>query len=133
MTAYLGLFVTAFLAATLLPLPSELTLVLLMRERDAVWLPVGVATTGNFLGACTTYVLARGLFDRPREGRSTVRRALMLFERFGSATLLFSWVPVVGDAFVALAGAAAMPVLRFSVLTLAGKAARYLFVAWAFT
>jgi membrane protein YqaA with SNARE-associated domain len=42
-----------------------------------------------------------------------------------------SWVPLVGDALVALAGAARMPFAPFSIWTLAGKAARYAVLGWA--
>jgi membrane protein YqaA with SNARE-associated domain len=41
-----------------------------------------------------------------------------------------SWVPLVGDALVALAGAAHVPFISFSLWTIIGKAARYAAVAW---
>ncbi len=49
--AYIGLFLAAFGAATLLPLQSEAVLVgLLLSERHLVWLLLAVATLGNVLG-----------------------------------------------------------------------------------
>lgn len=81
------------------------------------------STLGNYLGAWTTYGLARCLLpvkaaspERPR------RRALMLFERYGSVALLLSWAPFVGDAIVALAAAAAVRFWVFAAGTIARKA-----------
>src|SRR5688572_8726471 len=129
--AYGGLFVAAFLAATLLPLPSEVPLGLLVRsERHILW-PVLVATAGNYLGASTTYWLARGVMGRRVwTPESTGGRALSLFRQYGAPILLLSWVPVVGDGIVAVAGAAGLPYAAFSAWTIAGKAARYIVVAW---
>jgi membrane protein DedA with SNARE-associated domain len=57
--AYLSRFAWSFLAATVLPLGSEPALVFLVRRGYSIpWLLV-IATTGNYLGACTTYWLAR--------------------------------------------------------------------------
>ncbi len=127
---YAALFLTAFLAATLIPLPSELPLALLVRKDHRVVLAVLVATLGNYLGACTTYALGRGLFRRRAHASKGAGRALTLFRRYGPATLALSWVPVIGDAIVGLAGAARIHFGIFSVWTIAGKAARYAAVSW---
>lgn len=58
-------------------------------------------------------------------------RAARLLRRYGQPALLLSWVPLIGDALVALAGGMRLPFLRFSFWTLLGKASRYLAVAWA--
>jgi membrane protein YqaA with SNARE-associated domain len=42
-----------------------------------------------------------------------------------------SWVPLIGDVLVMIAGAAKMPVWKFLAWTIAGKAARYVAVALA--
>ncbi len=129
---YAGLFVAAFLAATILPVASELPLALVVRGTGDVAWPVMVATAGNYLGACTTYALARAAVRRfaPPEG-STSRRAIAIVRRYGAPALLLSWVPILGDGLVAVAGAARMPFGVFSVWTAAGKAIRYGLVAWA--
>jgi membrane protein YqaA with SNARE-associated domain len=129
---YAGLFMAAFLAATILPLASELPLVLVVRSTGDVAWPVVVATAGNYLGACTTYALARAAARRfaPSTGAASPR-AIGTVRRYGAPALLLSWVPVVGDALVAVAGAARMPFASFSLWTALGKAARYGFVAWA--
>ncbi len=131
MIEYVSLFVASFLAATILPLASELPLAILVRRTgDLLW-PVVVATCGNYLGACTTYLLARGVIQRfaPR-AEASAPRAMAVLRRYGSPALLMSWVPVVGDAIVVVAGAAKIPFAAFSLWTIVGKAARYALVAW---
>jgi membrane protein YqaA with SNARE-associated domain len=133
MIPYLSLFVWSFLAATILPLASEPMLIALVRLHDAVVLPVLVATAGNYLGACTTYLLARVAARRLKpvtKATATHARAVRMVERFGQPALLLSWVPIVGDAIVVVAGAVGMPFAPFSAWTLAGKLARYAAVAW---
>jgi membrane protein YqaA with SNARE-associated domain len=127
---YLALFASAFAAATILPFPSEVPLALVVGRTGDVLGPLAVATSGNFLGACTTYALARWALRRVPDG-SQWSRAAALIRRFGAPALLLSWVPIVGDALVAVAGGARMPFGRFSLWTAAGKAARYLAVAYA--
>ena len=126
-----GLLVSSFLAATVLPLASEVPLALVVRRHGDVLIPVAVATLGNFLGACTTYGLARvAAATLAPHSLNRPPRALRLFERYGAPALLLSWLPIVGDAIVALAGASRVPLMTFSLWTVAGKAARYAAVAW---
>jgi membrane protein YqaA with SNARE-associated domain len=126
-----ALLVSSFLAATILPLASEVPLAVVVRRHGDVFLPVAVATLGNYLGACTTCGLARAAAGRlAPASASPSPRALILFERYGAPALLLSWVPLIGDAIVLLAGASRVKFLPFSIWTAAGKAARYGAVAW---
>ena len=125
------LFTWSFAAATILPLSSEVPLALVVRSRGTWLLPVLIATLGNYLGACTTYFLARAVRDRVApvaRGRSAVATDWM--KRYGQPVLVLSWIPLLGDAIVAAAGAARIPFLGFSLWCLLGKAGRYVAVAW---
>lgn len=129
----LALFGWSFLAATVLPLGSEPALGAIVHRREMVLIPVIIATLGNYLGACTTYALAlaaRRAMKKPDESPRW-KRAVAIIDRYGAPALLLSWVPLIGDAIVAAAGAATMPLLRFSIWTIVGKAARYAAVAAA--
>lgn len=131
--AYVTLFGWSFLAATLVPLGSEPALAVLAARAYPFWPLVLVATAGNYLGACTTYWIAKkaaALAGARREGGATPRAVRLVAER-GAPILLLSWVPLVGDALVAAAGAAGTPFLAFSLWTAAGKFLRYAAVAWA--
>ena len=125
------LFGWSFAAATILPLSSEVPLALAVHRSNGWVVPVLVATAGNYLGACTTYWLARYAAERAAPAPSRrVANASRLIARYGSPALLLSWVPLIGDALVALAGAAHVPFVAFSIWTIIGKVARYIAVAW---
>ena len=131
MSDLLILFAWSFAASTILPLSSEIPLALAVRRADGWLLPVAVATAGNYLGACTTYLLAKYATDRAAPGLSKrTAHASALIARYGPPALLLSWVPLIGDVMVALAGFAHMPFLSFSIWTLIGKAARYTAIGW---
>lgn len=131
---YLSLFIWSFLAATVLPLSSELALVALVSADDHLVLPVMVATAGNYLGACTTYWLgrrARHVLEPRISAQPQRERAVKLLRRWGQPALLLSWVPLLGDALVVVAGSLAVPFGAFSLWVVMGKGLRYLVVAWA--
>lgn len=132
--ALAALFMWSFLAATILPLGSEAPLVMYVRSYGQVAVPVLVATAGNYLGACTTYWLGRRAalaLGGGRDASEGETRSAKLLRRFGPPALLLSWVPILGDALVALAGAVRMPFRAFSLWTVLGKGLRYLAVGWA--
>lgn len=131
---YGALFCTSLLAATILPLSSEVALVAAVRSEHALVVPVLVATTGNYVGACVTYWLgwrARQVLQRNDRGSARHERAARLLRRYGPPVLLLSWLPLLGDALVALAGAIALPFASFSCWVAVGKLIRYLVVGWA--
>jgi membrane protein YqaA with SNARE-associated domain len=129
---YAVLFLSAFGAATILPFASEIPLALVVRDTGRLFWPVAVASCGNYLGACTTYALARLAVQRlAPSGDRRWLRASAAVNRFGAPALLLSWAPIIGDALVGVAGATQMPFARFSFWTALGKIARYAVVAWA--
>lgn len=56
---YIGLFIGAFLAATILPMSSDVLLVGLLAVGADPYISVAVATAGNWLGGLTSYWLGR--------------------------------------------------------------------------
>jgi membrane protein YqaA with SNARE-associated domain len=131
--AYAGLFVWSALAATILPVGSEPALFALVRSGGSFGVAVAVATAGNVLGAATTWWLGRKAGEalhRRAAGRGELR-ARVLFARWGAPALLLSWVPLVGDAIVAISGAAGIRFAVFLPWVTAGKLARYAVVAWS--
>lgn len=132
--SYTALFVWSFLAATVLPLGSEVALVVLVRTEQQWVAPVLIATLGNYLGACTTYWLgsqAAQALGKRRAKDVNNTRARSIFQRLGPPALVLSWVPILGDALVALAGGLNVPLGVFSFWVVLGKAIRYATVAWA--
>ena len=129
MTTLLVLFAWSFAAATVLPLSSEVPLAVAIGRSGDWHVPVLVATLGNVLGACTSYGLARAAITVAPEPSPRTRRAAAWLSRHGPPALLLSWVPLIGDLLVLLAGATRMPFGRFVAWTALGKAARYVAVA----
>lgn len=135
--ALAGLFASAFLAGSILPAQSEVVLAaLLLAEQQPAWLLVLVATAGNVGGAMLNYGLGRSV-DRFRGRRwfplsaAGWDRSASWFNRFGLWTLLLSWLPVVGDGFTVLAGAARTPFGLFLALVTLAKGGRYIVLAAA--
>lgn len=124
-----SLFASSFLSATLLPGNSEVVLVaMLLSGVSQPWLLVLIATMGNSLGGLTNVILGR--FFPLRETSRWQEKAVGWLKRYGAATLLLSWMPVIGDLLCLLAGWMRIswgPVLFFLCL---GKAVRYVLVAW---
>lgn len=135
--ALAGLFASAFLAGSILPAQSEIVLAaLLLAGEHPAWLLLLVATLGNVGGAVLNYGLGR-MADRLRHRRwfplsaAGWDRSAAWFNRWGVGTLLLCWLPVVGDGFTVLAGAARTPFPLFLALVTLAKGGRYLALAAA--
>ena len=127
---YLGLFVISFLAASLLPLSSELVVLAMPPLGFNIWLVGIVATLGNFSGALLNYYVglkgtdfAYGRFFETK-GRWW-ERASNFYNRYGPIALFFSWVPFIGDPLTAVAGAFKMRLAVFTFWVMLGKGLRY--------
>ncbi len=131
MEGYLGLFVSALLAATILPFSSEAVLVGLMAagHYDVIGL-WALASLGNVLGACINWGLGRFcLHWQDRRwfpvSRDQLDRAGTWVSRYGVWSLLFAWLPVIGDPLTFAAGIMRVDFRLFVVLVAIGKAGRY--------
>lgn len=131
LTGYLGLFVAAFGAATLLPLQSEAVLVgLMLSGHFSVAGLLLVATLGNVLGSVVNWLLGRSV-ERIKDRRwfpitpRQLEKARSHYQRWGYGALLLSWVPVIGDPITLVAGVMREPLWRFVLLVTLAKATRY--------
>jgi membrane protein YqaA with SNARE-associated domain len=124
--ALLGsLTLAAFLAATLLPGGSEAAFAGIVALRPELGLAaLALATLGNTAGGMSTYLLGRLLPHR------TLPPRLDLVRRHGSLILLLSWVPLIGDALCAAAGALRLNGLACLAWMALGKGLRYGAIAW---
>ena len=135
MTAYAGLFLAAFLAATIIPMQSEAILVglLLTGEYQPAAL-LAVASCGNILGAVVNWVV--GLFvERVRHSpwfpvsERRMEQAQGWYHRYGRWSLLLCWMPVIGDALTVAAGVMREPFWIFLGIAGSAKLVRYLVLA----
>lgn len=131
LAGYVGLFLNAFLAATLLPAVSEVAVVAMARsarfDATTVW---AVATVANTLGSCVNWGLGRYLLhyrDRRWFPFSGVQldRASGWYRRYGLWSLLFAWVPFIGDPLTFMAGVLRVRFALFVLLVAIGKGGRY--------
>ena len=130
-----GLFLAALVAATILPAQSEALLVALVIKGDvAPWLLVTVASVGNVLGAVINWLLGR-FAERLKGSRwfpvrpDSLGRAQAWYHRYGRWSLLFSWVPLIGDPLTVVAGMMREPLRSFLPLVAVGKVGRYWLIA----
>ena len=130
--SYLVVFLSAFLAATLLPAQSEAVLSFyILSAPQTVFALILVATVGNVLGSVLNWVL--GLYATKFQNRkwfpatpSQIKRAEKFYHKYGRYSLLLSWVPFIGDPITVIAGVLREPVLSFLILVTIAKSARYI-------
>ncbi|OIQ24243.1 YqaA family protein [uncultured Vibrio sp.] len=123
------LFISGFLSATLLPGGSEAGLIAtLSLNQYATSIIILVATIGNTLGGMTNYWLGLWLPNRTQQEKHG-HKAINWLNRYGYWTLLFSWLPVIGDPLCLAAGWLRMRFLPCFILILVGKALRYSLLA----
>ena len=127
---------SAFASATLLPGTSEALLVALHVSKAAPgWALLLVAGAGNVAGSCVNWALGRFLarFAGERWFPATpeqLERAGRWYGRYGWPSLLFSWLPVIGDPLTVMAGTLRTPFVLFLIVVAIAKTARYAALLW---
>jgi len=134
--SYWGLFLASFLAATILPFSSEVVLGYLLTHDFSPYMTVFVATTGNVLGSVMNYGLgvlgSRMFFNKFfRMSDREIEKAENRFKKYGVFSLLFAWVPIIGDPLTVAAGILKINFIVFLFLVSIGKFLRYVFISWA--
>jgi len=121
-----ALFISSFLAATLLPGGSEAALFAVIKVYpDSFWLALVIATFGNTLGGMVTFGMG-WLLPQTRQLKHVDR-----LRKYGTPALLFAWVPLFGDALCLTAGWLRLNGWWSALFMALGKSARYLIVAMA--
>ena len=131
---YLSLFTISFLAATILPFSSELTLagLIVTSNYDNLLLLI-VASFGNVLGSVVNWSL--GFYSRNLTTKrwfpfkeTQIERSSAWFRKFGKWSLLFVWVPIIGDPLTLAAGLLRVEFIEFVILVTIGKFSRYFLI-----
>lgn len=119
-----GLFISSFLAATLLPGGSEVVLVgVLKLHPETFWLALLLGTIGNTLGGMVSFGMGRLL--PPTHQLKFVDK----IQCYGTPALLLAWVPVIGDALCVAAGWLRLNPWHAALFMAIGKFARYGLIA----
>ena len=125
-----GLWLSAFLSATVLPGSSEVVMVALITAYpDMAWPAFAVALLGNVAGALLTFWMGHAA----RCGYARFQRlkwqldpaAMQRLHRLGPPALFLSFVPLIGDAMVLAAGWLKLPLAKCVLWMTLGKGLRY--------
>jgi membrane protein YqaA with SNARE-associated domain len=134
-SVFAGLFVAAFIAATLVPFSSEVTLAAALATSGQSWPAlIAVASAGNVLGSIVNWYLGRALAAERsirflRVDRRSLNRAENWYHKYGRWSLLLSWAPIIGDPLTIAAGFMREPLRFFIPVVILAKTGRYLVVA----
>lgn len=126
---YWGLFLSAFVAGSILPFGSEAVLVVLVRMGLDPVVCVAVAAAGNTLGGMTCYGI--GALGRPEwiARLGVPEKRLAQARRFlggrGAVMGFFAFLPAVGEAVAVVLGLMRSNVWVTLLSMAAGKALRY--------
>ncbi|KZN57226.1 YqaA family protein [Pseudoalteromonas luteoviolacea] len=131
---YLSLFFSAFISATLLPASSELLLSGMVAQQMgsvlALWF---FATVGNVMGSCVNYYLGTRVevlshYRWFPVSESSLLKARKHYQKYGPLSLLFAWLPIIGDPLTLVAGVFKVRLRVFLLLVTLGKGLRYALV-----
>lgn len=134
-----ALFISAFGAATLLPLQSEAVLLgLLVDGSYSAFTLILVASIGNILGSCVNWYLGLKVEKFKNKkwfpvSEDKLIQAQSMYHKYGYWSLLLSWVPLIGDPITLVAGLMKENLVRFVVVVSAAKIGRYVFIYWLFS
>jgi len=133
---YVGLFITCFLAATVLPVASEVFLGGMLAARYDPIMCLLVSTIGNTLGGWLNYFLGwLGKTEWLIKVGATTEKIVKWkdrIDRYGIWLALLSWLPLVGDVIgIALGFFRANIFLSFLFMAI-GKFFRYLVIIIAY-
>jgi membrane protein YqaA with SNARE-associated domain len=127
---YIGLFLIAFISATLIPAATEVFMLAMVGLEYSLLGLLVVATIGNVLGAIFNYYIGRRGVEFLNTTRfapkaETIERAQRWFRRWGTPVLFFSWLPFVGDPLTLVAGLMKLPLRPFLAWVTTGRLLRY--------
>ena len=129
---YFILFGSAFISATLFPLGSEALLIYDITQGHNIYLLLFFATFGNSLGSVINYFLGlKGeeyLINKKLLNEKYILKAKTYFDKYGAWSILFSWLPIIGDPITFVAGILKYDFKKFLILVIIAKFSRYLFL-----
>ena len=131
---YLSLFGISFLAATILPFSSELSLAgLISTSNFNNSLLLIAASLGNIFGSIVNWFI--GFYSRNLTTKKwfpfkdkQIENSSKWFNKLGKWSLLFAWIPIIGDPLTLFAGLLRVRFLDFIILVAIGKVSRYLII-----
>ena len=128
--AYLIIFLVSLSAATILPVSSEATMLYYLNEGESPWILFVLAGTGNVLGSVINYFIGKKgvdyLLSHKKITPERIKKSEILFQKYGTYALLFSWAPIIGDPLTLVAGVLHFSFKKFLLIVSIAKFGRYL-------
>ncbi|MDO8263909.1 MAG: DedA family protein [Gallionella sp.] len=119
-----SLFISSFLAATLLPGGSEAVLFgVLTAYPETFWNALIIASAGNTLGGMASFGMG-WLLPQTQQLKHVEK-----VRHYGTPALLLAWVPLIGDALCLAAGWLRLNPWQAALYMAIGKFARYWVIA----
>lgn len=134
---YWGMGIMAFLSGSILPLTSEVLLVILMGMGLNTFGLVIVSTIGNTIGGISCYYTGR-LVTKEKVARifkvsdRRMHQADRIIQRYGFWASFLSFVPLIGTAILLTLGVMRADAVKVTLVMMAGKFLRYLLVALSY-
>jgi len=131
---YIYLFFSALISATLFPLGSEALFIYDITQNFNIIILLIVATVGNSLGAVVNYYMGYGgeeyLVEKKIINPDKIEKYKGYFDKYGVYTLLFAWLPIIGDPLTMIAGVLRYNIKIFIIVVTISKFFRYLFLVF---
>ncbi len=126
--AELALFVTAFLAATILPFSSEAAFIVALKNDMSTLNAMFFASSGNILAIVFNYYLGYFLYEKTKTKLLTSKLGKTSYNyghKYGYFALLLSWLPLIGDPLTLVAGLVRLKFIWFILIAGSLRIIRY--------
>ncbi len=132
---YIGLFISSFLSATLIPFSPEIVLGILLFKGFKLWISIVVASLGNWAGGVLTYLIGflgdwRKIEKFFKINKEKVYSFKSKIDNYGSFIAFFTWMPILGDILTLSLGFFRVDFKKVAIWMLIGKTLRFVVVAY---
>ena len=124
----IGLFLNSLLAATAIPLPTEILTSALLIGGENIFLVAIVLIVGSVIGGILNYFIGFGgnkLVKKVRKKSDIIKQEKKhnrLLDKFGWSAIFFAaWIPIIGDLILISAGVKKMEFRKFLIFMVSGK------------
>jgi len=129
------IFISAFLAATILPFSSEVAFGIALENGMSLVNALFFASSGNILAIILNYFFGYFLYEysKNRLNSSTIgKKSLAFGHKYGYVLFPFSWLPIVGDPLTIVSGILKLKFLWFILFAGSFRILRYYFISLIF-
>ena len=130
--AELALFVTAFLAATILPFSSEAAFIVALKNDMSTLNAMFFASSGNILAIVFNYYLGYFLYEKTKTKLLSSKLGKTSYNyghKYGYFALLLSWLPLIGDPLTLVAGLVRLKFIYFILIAGSLRIIRYYIIS----